>query len=60
MGEGQILCLIFMFVIGLISSIPISALWDEYSNKLKVLSIGWLVFWLWPPLYFLWTKGVMG
>jgi hypothetical protein len=30
------------------------------SRRKQFLLLAWLVFWLGPPLYFIWTKGVMG
>jgi hypothetical protein len=48
-----------MFAIGLVSSILLAE-WDIMSRRRQFLLVAWLVFWLGPPLYFIWTKGVMG
>ncbi len=60
MTDGQIICLFFMFCIGALGVPPIPVLWDEMTPRQRALAVAWLVFWLGPPLYFIWTKGVLG
>lgn len=59
MGADQIFCLVLMFIIGG-CSFGASALWSDMTKAQRGLFIAWLAFWLGPPIYFLWTKGVMG
>jgi hypothetical protein len=60
MTSTQMICLFFMFCIGGLSAPTIPAFWDEMTRRKRVLLVAWLVFWLGPPLYFIWTKGVLG
>ena len=59
MGSGQVLCLALMFGVGFISC-PFLEGWSEKTKSQQRLLIAWLAFWMAPPLYFVWTKGVMG
>ncbi len=34
--------------------------WEDLSRRKRFIVIAWLAFWLGPPLYFIWIKGVMG
>jgi hypothetical protein len=60
MSGEQFICLFFMFWIGALSGAPILYHWDEMTPRQRALAVAWLVFWLGPPLYFIWTKGVLG
>jgi hypothetical protein len=59
MTTAQMICLFFMLMIGVLSA-PTIGIWDDMSRRKRVLLVAWLVFWLGPPLYFIWTKGVLG
>lgn len=59
MTDGQVICLSIMFCIGGLSA-PAIPFWDEMTPRQRALAVAWLVFWLGPPLYFIWTKGVLG
>ncbi len=59
MMTDQQSCLLLMFAIGGVSS-PLLIGWDHMPRRKRALIIAWLVFWLGPPLYFIWTKGVLG
>ena len=59
MNDGQVICLSIMFVIGYCGVFGVSN-WQERSFRYRMAIIAWLVFWLGPPLYFIWTKGVLG
>jgi len=59
MGADQTFCLFLMFLIGGFSSCA-SAFWSDMTRAQRFLFIAWLAFWLGPPIYFVWTKGVMG
>ena len=50
-----------MTLIGVASAWRFYEVWD-YTLRLheKMAAALWLAFWLGPPLYFIWTKGVMG
>lgn len=58
---SQISALILMTLIGLASAWRFYEVWD-YTLRLheKMAAALWLIFWLGPPIYFLWTKGVRG
>jgi hypothetical protein len=34
--------------------------WRTTPTRQRIAIAVWLAFWLGPPLYFIWTKGVMG
>ena len=53
-----IMCL--MMLIGLASWALIVEDWPDYTRSLRVVALAWLAFWLGPPMYFIWTKVVMG
>jgi len=57
--NAQMACLWAMFFIGAMSSGLLFG-WDHMSRRMKFLVVAWLVFWLGPPLYVLWTNGVIG
>lgn len=59
MGADQTLCLFLMFLIG-IMAFPTTAFWADMNKWQRGLLIAWVAFWLGPPIYFVWTKGVMG
>lgn len=59
MMTAQFLSLTGMFLIGVFSA-PRTVDWENMSRRKRVLVIAWLIFWLGPPLYFIWTKGVLG
>jgi hypothetical protein len=48
-----------MFVIGA-GAIGLITGWDRMPRRKQFFIVAWLVFWLGPPLYFIWTKGVLG
>jgi hypothetical protein len=48
-----------MFFIGMVA-IGLITGWDRMPRRKQFFIIAWLVFWLGPPLYFIWTKGVLG
>jgi hypothetical protein len=48
-----------MFVIGYGAVFALPN-WEERSFRQRIAIIAWLIFWLGPPLYFIWIKGVMG
>jgi hypothetical protein len=56
---SQETCLLLMLVIGMISTLGFQW-WPDWTKVQRRLSILWIVFWLGPPLYFVWTKGVLG
>jgi hypothetical protein len=56
---SQETCLLLMLVIGMVSASLLTG-WDHMSRRKQFLVVAWLVFWLGPPLYFIWTKGVLG
>jgi hypothetical protein len=53
----QALSLLFMFVVG---GMGLCFLDERVSRRKRLILIAWAIFWLGPPLYFIWTKGVMG
>jgi len=57
--NGQAMCLTLMFVIGYGAVFALPN-WEERSFRQRIAIIAWLIFWLGPPLYFIWIKGVMG
>jgi len=57
--DAQVICLSIMFVIGYGGVFGLPS-WEERSFRQRMAIIAWLVFWLGPPMYFIWTKGVMG
>jgi hypothetical protein len=59
MMTAQQSCLLFMFAIGTVSATFLIN-WDHTPRRQRFLIVAWLVFWLGPPLYFIWTKGVLG
>jgi hypothetical protein len=59
MITAQQICLLLMLAIGAVSFVLLAE-WDIMSRRRQFLLLAWLVFWLGPPLYFIWTKGVMG
>ena len=59
MTSAQVTCLSFMFFIGMVA-IGLITGWDRMPRRKQFFIIAWLVFWLGPPLYFIWTKGVLG
>jgi len=60
MNGEQLICLFFMSCIGGLSAPAIPYHWDKMTPRQRVLGVAWLAFWLGPPMYFLWTKGVLG
>jgi len=59
MMTAQITCLCFMSLIGT-GCLGWVTEWDRMSRRKQFLIAAWLAFWLGPPLYFIWTKGVLG
>jgi hypothetical protein len=61
MDIEQVFALLGMFMIGAMSATALSY-WQYLSlSKPRRFALGaWILFWLGPPLYFIWTKGVMG
>jgi len=59
MITAQQICLLLMLAIGVVSFVLLAE-WDTMSRRKQFLLLAWLAFWLGPPLYFIWTKGVMG
>ena len=57
---AQVMCLLLMFVIGAFSVALMQLGWDHASRLNRALRVAWALFWLVPPLWFIWTKGVMG
>jgi hypothetical protein len=53
----QALSLFVMFVVGVMS---LSFLDERLSRRKRLILIAWVIFWLGPPLYSVWTKGVLG
>ena len=60
MTDLKIMCLFFMFQIGVVSVAVSAEFWKGAGPKGRALMVAWVWFWLIPPLWFLWTKGVMG
>jgi hypothetical protein len=58
MTPAQQICLFFMFIIG--GTGLVFAADSDTPRYKRPLLIAWTIFWLGPPLYFIWTKGVMG
>ena len=58
MTAPQVMCLFFMFMIGGVT-LNFATDGDMPRRKRRVL-IACAIFWLGPPLYFVWTKGVLG
>ena len=58
MTAPQVICLFFMAMIGGITLIFLSP--EDMSRRKRLALTACAVFWLAPPLYFIWTKGVMG
>lgn len=56
----QIASLCMMVSVGVISVAIFEASWSDMTKTQRRLSIAWLTLWFTPPLYFIWTKGVMG
>lgn len=59
MSYEQTFCLFLMFLVGLMG-VPAIASWSDMTKGQQRLLIAWLAFWLGPPIYFVWTIGVMG
>jgi hypothetical protein len=59
MMTSQQTCLLLMLAIGVASALLLTG-WDHMSRRKQFLVATWLVFWIGPPLYFIWIKGVMG
>jgi hypothetical protein len=59
MMTAQVTCLFLMSGI-LFVSIPGFQWWSDWTKVQRRLFILWIVLWGAPPLYFIWTKGVLG
>jgi hypothetical protein len=57
MTPSQQICLSLMFLIG---GMGLCFLDEGLSRRKRLILIAWAIFWLGPPLYFIWTKGVLG
>jgi hypothetical protein len=57
--ERQI-SLMVMFWVGVMGFALFASEWKSWPLRKRALAVAWLVFWLGPPLYFIWTKGVLG
>ncbi len=61
MTSLQFGCLAAMLAIGMFSiAFFVADNWGRMERRHRILWGAWLVFWLGPPLYFIWTKGVLG
>jgi hypothetical protein len=60
MTEAQFLSLVLRLMIGTCSWLTMTVDWGHMSRRKQFFIAAWLVFWLGPPLYFIWTKGVLG
>jgi hypothetical protein len=56
----QHVCLLAMSAVGYWSLAVLTDRDWRLPRRKRILWGAWLVFWLGPPLYFIWTKGVLG
>ena len=56
---SQVTCLLLMLLIGIISLLG-AMWWYDWTKVQRGLFIAWIALWVVPPLYFIWTKGVLG
>ncbi len=58
--DAQVFCLSIMFLSGTITTAFVAIFWEDMSQRKRRYILTGLALWLGPPMYFLWTKGVMG
>jgi hypothetical protein len=57
---AQTAALFLMTAVGVVSLAWLTDDWRTTPTRQRIAIATWLAFWLGPPLYFIWTKGVMG
>lgn len=60
MTDDQNVYLTLMFTLGLAFAVLVQIGWDHASRRNRAYRVAWVLLWLAPPLWFIWTKGVMG
>ncbi len=60
MTDAQVFCLTIMFMTGAVAAAFVTIFWEDMSQRKRRNVMTGLALWLGPPMYFLWTKGVMG